>query len=78
MDKETLLKTKEKIITMAVEDVNKGKYSVEILQIIMSGICDIKQKEYEEEQEKNKEEREKEREKQNKEYAEMITKIFSK
>ena len=68
MKKEVLEKAKEKIIAMAVADVEKGKYSVEILQIIMSGICDIQKKEYQEEQEKHKAEKEKD----NKEYAELL------
>ena len=74
MKKEVLEKAKEKIIEMAVADVEKGKYSVEILQIIISGICDIKQKEYEKEQEKNKAEKDKN----NKEYAELLAKILYK
>ena len=74
MRKETLLETKEKIIKMAVEDVNNGKYSVEILQIVLCGINDILQEEYKIEQEKNKVEKEK----QNKEYAEMIAKVLYK
>ena len=74
MIKETLLETKEKIIKMAVEDVNNGKYSVEILQIILCGINDILQEEYKVEQEKSKEERDKI----NKEYSEVIAKMFYK
>ena len=74
MKKEVLEKTKEKIIEMAVADVERGKYSVEILQIIMSGICDIRQKELEKEQEKNKAEKDKN----NKEYAEFLAKMLYK
>lgn len=74
MSKEKLLETKEKIIKMAVEDVNKGKYSIEILQIVLCGINDILQEEYKIEQEKNKVEKEK----LNKEYAEMIAKVLYK
>ena len=74
MEKEVLEKAKEKIIAMAVADVEKGKYSVEILQIIMSGICDIQQKEYKEEQEKHKAEKEKD----NKEYAELLARMIAK
>lgn len=74
MKKEKLIKTKEDIIKMAVEDVEKGKYSIEILQIILTGINDIERKEYLEEQEKNKEQREKEKE----EYAKTLAKYLSK
>jgi gamma-glutamyl-gamma-aminobutyrate hydrolase PuuD len=74
MKKEKLIKAKEDIIKMAVEDVEKGKYSIEILQIILTGINDIERKEYIEEQEKNKEQKQKEKE----EYTQMIAKYLLK
>lgn len=74
MEKKKLINAKEKIIKMAVEDVEKGKYSIEILQVILTGINDIERQEYLEEQEKNKEQREKEKE----EYTKMLAKYLSK
>ena len=76
MEKEKLLEAKEKILNMAIEDVNKGKYSLELLQIIISGICDIQQKEFEEKRKVEEEEYKEKREKNNKEYAELLAKMF--
>lgn len=74
MKKEILEKTKEKIYEMAIADVDKGKYSWEILNIIGVALGDIRTKEYEKEQLKNKAEKEKA----NKEYAEVLTKMLLK
>lgn len=74
MKKEILEKAKEKIYEMAVKDVNDGKYSMEHLNVISMALSEIKDREFEKEQEKTKAEREKA----NKDYAEMLAKIFIK
>lgn len=72
MEKEKLLEAKEEILKMAIEDVNKGKYSLEILQIIGNGIFDIQQKEIEEKMKANEESRKENK----KEYAQLLAKMF--
>ena len=72
MEKEKLLEAKEKILSMAVEDVNKGKYSLELLQIIGNGIFDIQQKELEEKMKANEESKKENK----KEYAQLLAKMF--
>ena len=72
MEKEKLLEAKEKILNMAIEDVNKGKYSLELLQIIGNGIFDIQQKELEEKMKANEESKKENK----KEYAQLLAKMF--
>lgn len=76
MEKEKLLEAKEKILKMAIEDVNKGKYSLELLQIIGNGIFDIQQKELEEKRKIEAEKERIEKEEYSKEYANLMAKIF--
>lgn len=51
--KEKLLEAKEKIINLALEDVNKGKHTMDLYNIITAKISEIEFAEKEEERKAN-------------------------